>query len=78
LNILLALKKYDQIIAVAKRRIELDPENFQHSITLTAAYLQVGNRADAIQTLENMIKLEPSFKDQGEYYINQIKAGKNP
>src|SRR3990167_4832721 len=60
LNILLALKKYDQIIAVAKRRIELDPENFQHSITLTAAYLQVGNRADAIQTLENMIKLEPS------------------
>ncbi len=47
-------------------------------ITLTAAYLQAGDRADAIATLEEIIKLQPSFKDQGTYYINEIKAGRNP
>jgi O-antigen ligase/tetratricopeptide (TPR) repeat protein len=78
LNMLLALKQYNQIIEVAKKRIELDPTNLQHRITLTAAYLQAGRRQEAIQTLQEIIKLQPSFKDQGEYYINEIKAGRNP
>ena len=78
LSVLLVLKQYNQIIDVAKKRIELDPTNLQHRITLTAAYLQAGDRADAIATLEEIIKLQPSFKDQGTYYINEIKAGRNP
>jgi O-antigen ligase/tetratricopeptide (TPR) repeat protein len=78
ITILLSLKKFDQIIAVVKKRIELDPGNLQHRITLTAAYLQAGRRTEAVQTLEELIKLQPSFKDQGEYYINEIKAGRNP
>ena len=78
LSVLLVTKQYNQIIEVVKKRIELDPSNLQHRITLTAAYLQAGNRDAAIQTLEDIIKLQPSFKDQGEYYINEIKAGRNP
>ena len=78
LTILLAVKQYNQIIEVAQKRIELDPGNLQHRITLTAAYLQAGRRQEAIQILEEIIKLEPSFKEKGEYYINEIKAGRNP
>jgi len=78
LTILLALKQYNQIIEMAKKRIELDPTTLQHRITLTAAYLQAGRRQEAIRTLEEIIKLEPSFKEKGEYYINEIKAGRNP
>ncbi|MFH0804181.1 MAG: O-antigen ligase family protein [Candidatus Zambryskibacteria bacterium] len=78
LTILLALKQYNQIIEVVKKRIELSPGNPQHYITLTAAYLQDNRRQEAVQTLEELIKLEPSFKERGEYYINEIKAGRNP
>jgi O-antigen ligase/Tfp pilus assembly protein PilF len=78
ITVLLALKQYQNVINIAKRRIELDPGNLQHRITLTAAYLQANRRPEAIQTLEEIIKLQPSFKDQGEYYINEIKAGRNP
>lgn len=78
LSILLGLKKYQEIINVAQKRIELDPTNFQHHFTLTAAYLEAGRRGEAVATLEEMIKIQPSFKEQGEYYINQINAGQNP
>lgn len=78
LNILLSLRQYNQIIEMAKKRIELDPGNLQHRITLTAAFLQADRRAEAVQTLEEIIKIDPTFKEKGEYYINEIKAGRNP
>lgn len=78
ISVLLSLKQYQEIINVVQKRIELDPTNLQHRITLTAAYLQAGRRQEAIQTLQELIKLEPSFKDKGEYYISEIKAGRNP
>lgn len=78
ISVLLALKKFPEIIEVAKKRIELDPGNLQHRITLTAVYLQAGRRGEAIATLEEIIKLDPTFKEKGDYYINEIKAGRNP
>ncbi len=78
LTILVNLHKYPEVIAVIKERIEKDPGNLQHHITLTAAYLQAGRRGEAIQTLQEMIVLDPSFKEKGDYYINEIKAGRNP
>ncbi|MEK7669376.1 MAG: O-antigen ligase family protein [Patescibacteria group bacterium] len=76
--ILIAINQYQEVINIAQRRIQLDPTNLQHRITLTAAYLQAGRRQEAIQTLEEIIRLNPDFKEKGEYYINEIKAGRNP
>lgn len=78
INILLAFKKFSEIIEVAQKRIELDPTNLQHYITLTAAYLQAGRRVEAVQTLQEIIKLDPTTKDKMEYYIKEIQAGRNP
>lgn len=78
ITVLLAARRYDDIINVAKKRIELDPTNLQHYITLAAAYLQSNRRVEAVQTLEELIKIEPSFKEKGEYYIKEIQAGRNP
>lgn len=78
ISVLLASKNFSEIVAIAKRRIELDPNNKQHLITLTAAYLQAGRKAEAVTTLEEMIRLDPTFKEKGDYYINEIKAGRNP
>ena len=78
LTILLSLSQYQEIINIVNKRIGLDPSNLQHRITLTAAYLQANRRTEAIQTLEEIIILDPTFKEQGEFYINEIKAGRNP
>ncbi len=78
LSVLALMKRYDELIALAKRRIALQPSNLQHRITLTAVYLEMGQKEQAIKTLEEMIKIDPSFKEQGELYINEIKAGRNP
>jgi len=78
LSMLALLKQNDKLIEVAKQRVQLDPTNLQHRITLTAAYLQANRRTEAVQTLEEIIKLDPSFKEKGEYYIKEIQAGRNP
>lgn len=78
LSVLLDYKQYQKIIDVAKRRVELRPNDQQSRITLAAAYLQANRRTEAVAVLEEIIKLNPAFKEQGEYYINEIKAGRNP
>lgn len=78
ISVLAMLKKYDELIGVVKQRIALEPSNNQHRITLVAAYLEVGRREDAVIVLQEIIRLDPSFKEQGEYYISEIRAGRNP
>lgn len=78
INILATKKDWNSVINIAKRRIELEPNVSRHNITLVAAYIQANRRDEAISVLESMIIKDPSFKQQGEYYISQIKAGNNP
>jgi protein involved in temperature-dependent protein secretion len=78
LSVLFSLKRFSEVIELVKQRVELDPTNLQHRITLTAAYLQANRRAEAVQTLQELIRIEPSFKEKGEYYIKEIQAGRNP
>lgn len=78
LNILFNSGQHQKMINVAKRRVELDPSNLQHRLTLATVYLKSERRADAIVTLQELINLNPSFKQAGEYYIKEIQAGRNP
>jgi tetratricopeptide (TPR) repeat protein len=78
LSILAVLRRYDDIVQLVRRRIALDPSNLQHRLTLTAAFLEMGRKNEAVTTLEEMIKLDQSFKEKGEYFISEIKAGRNP
>ncbi|MBI2022983.1 O-antigen ligase family protein [Candidatus Giovannonibacteria bacterium] len=58
--------------------IEQEPNNSQYRVNLAATYLNLGDRLNAIKSIEEAIKLNPSFKEQGEQYIKDIRAGKNP
>ncbi len=78
MSALVSFGETQKIIDLAKRRIELDPSNLQHRITLTAAYLNASRRQDAIYTIEEIIKIDPTFKERGDYYIAEIRAGRNP
>lgn len=72
------LKDYPKMIAVAELRVKNDPGNAQKRVQLAAAYLTVNRRADAVKELTQAITLDPSFAGQGQYYINEIQAGRNP
>jgi tetratricopeptide (TPR) repeat protein len=73
-----AAKQYSQVIALLKLRLEREPQNPQTHISLAAAYLSAGNRAAAIAEIQKTIELNPDFKQQGEYYMSEIRAGRNP
>ncbi|NIS25597.1 MAG: hypothetical protein GWN55_08635 [Phycisphaerae bacterium] len=54
------------------------PQNPQYRTSLAAAYLNVGRREEAIAQLEKAAELNERFRDQAEYYIREIRAGRNP
>lgn len=58
--------------------IEQEPNNPQYHISLAATYIQLKERENAISELQKSIEINPQFKQQGEYYINEIRAGRNP
>ena len=58
--------------------MEQNPSNAQYRVSLAAGYLRINERMKAIEQLQKSIEIESKFKQQGEYYINEIKAGRNP
>lgn len=71
-------KDYKGAEEVINALIAKDPQNPQYLISLAALYLERGERQKAITQIEKAITINPEFKQQGEYYINEIKAGRNP
>lgn len=75
---LFAAGLYNDVVTALNKRIEREPVNTQHKITLASVYLQIGMREAAVGQIQEIIKIDPSFKDRGEYFINEIRAGRNP
>ncbi len=71
-------KQFGKAIAIAEARVAASPANAQYRVSLAGFYVDAGRRTDAIAALRKAIELDPSFKSQGEYYIGEIEAGRNP
>lgn len=71
-------KNYQKIIDIFQKKVSDNPEDLQSRVSLSASYLYAGQKGKSISELEKTISLFPSFKDQGELYIKQIEAGKDP
>ena len=69
---------FEKVTAILKVFIEKNPTNIQYHLNLAAVYLQAGYRTKSIEQLQKAIEAIPDFKKQGEYYISEIKAGRNP
>ncbi len=72
------VRAYDKVLAIWKARALRSPNDPQVHVSLAAAELLNNNRQQAIKELEMAITLNPEFKQQGEKYINEIRAGRNP
>lgn len=71
-------KQYDEIIAIAQIKISNDPNNPQTYMSLAGLYLKMNKRTEAIAQIKKVIELAPDFKTTGEFYINEILAGRDP
>lgn len=73
---------YGTIILIWQKRISdaqvAGADAAQYHVSLAAAYLGAGQRAKAVAELRTAIELDSVFKPQGEYYIQEIQAGRNP
>jgi len=65
---------YNNAIFILKTRIENDPKDLQNKLLLASVYSTVGQKQNAISLIREIIEAEPSFKDQGEIYIQQIQS----
>lgn len=65
-------------IQAIELRAALRPDDLETRFRLAAGYLLVENRTKSIEILQQVITDFPAARDQAEYYISEIRAGRNP
>jgi tetratricopeptide (TPR) repeat protein len=69
--------RYDRVLAVWQEKLRQKPDTPDDMLSLAATYYKLGRTPEAIATINRVIELAPTFKERGEYYIKQMKAGKD-
>ena len=77
-NAYISANDYKKVVQILEKIVEQNLSNAQYRVSLAAGYLHIDEKMKAIEQLQKAIEIEPKFKEQGEYYINEIKAGRNP
>ncbi|MDO8429796.1 MAG: O-antigen ligase family protein [bacterium] len=70
------VKNYNRLVGVWGAFVKKNPDNLEYRKNLAGAYLSAGNKTAAIGTIQEAIQINPSFKAEGEAYIQQIKSEK--
>lgn len=71
-NAYAAVKKFDVMVPLYKDIIKADPKNAQYHGSLSAVYAELGQKNLAKQEAQEAIRLDPSFKEQGEAFIKSL------
>jgi O-antigen ligase/tetratricopeptide (TPR) repeat protein len=73
-----ATKNLKRLKDIYLKMINEDPSDYKTRISLAAVKFDLNDRLGAIAELETAIKLNPNFKNQGQHFINEIRAGRRP
>ena len=71
-------KKYIEAIKIVNSELVKNPNNQNAKLMLASLYAETGRRSEAIKEIQEVVEMNPSFKEQGDYYIEEINAGRNP
>lgn len=77
-NVYAQLQKFDKITEVLQKRLTEGGDDPQTRLRLAAAYLEMGKKMESLSEIQKIIDAHPDFKAQGEYYMNEIRAGRKP
>jgi cytochrome c-type biogenesis protein CcmH/NrfG len=67
---------YKDVVSMWKARVAAAPDNPQNYLSLAGSYLLIKDNTDAIAALQKAETIDPTFKQQGDQYIQEIRAGK--
>ncbi|MDP3764308.1 MAG: O-antigen ligase family protein [bacterium] len=76
LNAYAAIGDFKKLTLVWEKLVLSNPTSVQYRLGLASAYVKTFQDKKAIEQLEKAIEISPSFKNQGEAFIKQIKSGK--
>ena len=74
LNTYANIGDYGSVLNILNARLEKEPKNTQYRLSLASVYSTLGQKDKAISVIRAIIADDPTFKDQGEYYIKEIQA----
>lgn len=63
---------YNSALNIINARLQSDPKNKDTKLQLASVYATMGQKQNAITVLRSIIADDPTFKEQGEYYISQL------
>jgi len=75
---LVETKQYERLVPILIARVEDDPTQGDRYTSLAALLLEMGERNGAIEILETLKERLPEYTKEADYYITEIKAGRNP
>lgn len=78
LNAYAAAGRYEKVREIWEKRAADDPGNEQNHLSLAAAYIALGRTEDAVARIEHVIEINPAFRERGEFFIREIRAGRVP
>jgi tetratricopeptide (TPR) repeat protein len=68
----------EKVLEIWKHLVDENPGNVQYYISLAATYLMLDMRDEAIEVLESARAIDENLTSQIDFYITEIKAGRNP
>ncbi len=68
-------KQFDRAETIWKNRIAQAPKDIQLHVGLLQVYLAAGDKASAINEVQNIAKIDPSLAAQAQAFIKQIQDG---
>jgi tetratricopeptide (TPR) repeat protein len=74
----LAKNRFTDLVEIIKTKIAADPTNGQLHMSLAGVYLKMHQSSNAIKEIQEAMKLAPQFVQLGNYYIKEIRAGRDP
>mgnify|MGYP001562311072 CR=1 FL=1 len=78
INVFAELKEYDKVLKLWLKKVERTPDNWEFRSGLAASYLATGQRQKSIDELRQAEEINPAFKKDADFLINEIRAGRNP
>jgi O-antigen ligase/tetratricopeptide (TPR) repeat protein len=78
INVYAQLGRFDKVTQTLEKKLADGGDDPQTRLRLAAAYLEMGKTTESLAEIQKIINAHPDFKQQGEYYMTQIRAGKKP